>query len=197
MLNRGTRRTYLGALGADGRGERPGRSRAGQQHRWPGARRAPVGAGAAPLRDLTIWWLLGFLRPRRHIGGEMQKAFTEQHPGVTIDAIVEGSGDKLKTQARRDAAGLLPHPVLLADHLGRHRDQHPVGRLPQALQGDQAGGHLALKLKEVQHQGEDLGPALHHRQPGDLHQRRPLRPRRLRPQQAPETWDDFEKTIPA
>lgn len=147
---------------------------------------------------LSIWWPSAGFDPAASIGGEIQKSFTQQHPKLTIDAIVEGSGDKLKTQV---AAGTPPDffhtqsywqttwgvtglNTQLDDYVKRSKLIKPEDVWP-------------LKLKEVQHQGKTWAlpysidsrviyiNADHYARAGfDLNK-------------PPQTWDDFEKTIPA
>src|SRR6266542_457923 len=147
---------------------------------------------------LTVWWPSATFDPAMSIGGDIQKAFTQAHPGLNIDSVVEGSGDKLKTQV---AAGTPPDffhtqsywqttwgvtgiNVQLDDYVKRSKAIKPEDIWP-------------LKLKEVQHQGKTWAlpysidsrviyiNADHFARSGyDLNK-------------PPATWDDLEKTIPA
>ena len=147
---------------------------------------------------LAVWWPSAVFDPTMSIGGDVQKAFMQAHPGLNIDAIVEGSGDKLKTQV---AAGTPPDffhtqsywqttwgvtgiNVQLDDYIKRSKAIKPEDVWP-------------LKLKEVQHQGKTWAlpysidsrviyiNADHFARSGyDLNK-------------PPATWDDLEKTVPA
>jgi ABC-type glycerol-3-phosphate transport system substrate-binding protein len=147
---------------------------------------------------MTVWWPTASFDPAASIGGDIQKAFTQQHSGLTIDATVEGSADKLKTQV---AAGTPPDffhtqsywqttwgvtglNTQLDDYIKRSKVIKPEDVWP-------------LKLKEVQHQGKTWAlpysidsrviyiNADHYARAGfDL-------------DKPPQTWDDFERTIPA
>jgi multiple sugar transport system substrate-binding protein len=188
-----TRRAALGALGAAGAA-----ALAAACGGAPGGDAPPPAAGKGLSGTLTMWWPNATFDPAASIGGDMQKTFTEQHPGLTIDAVVEGSGDKLKTQV---AAGTPPDFFHTQSYwqttwgvTGINTQLDDYVKRSKAIKLEDI---WPLKLKEVQHQGKTwalpysidsrvvyINADQYARAGFDL-------------AKPPQTWDDFEKTIPA
>ncbi len=161
-----------------------------------------AGPSASPAKGLSgtlsIWWPSAMFDPATTPGGDIQKSFTQRNANVTIDAVIQGSSDAFKTAV---AAGTPPDfyhtqsywqttwgvsglNTQLDDYVKRSKLIKPEDIWP-------------LKLKEVQHQGKTWAlpysidsrvifiNADHYARSGfDLNK-------------PPQTWDDFEKTIPA
>ncbi len=147
---------------------------------------------------LTVWWPSAVFDPTSTIGGEIQKSFEQLHPGLTIDATVEGSGEKLKATV---AAGTPPDFFHTQSYwqttwgvTGVNTQLDDYIRASKVIRPDDI---WPLKLKEVQHKGKTWAlpysidtrviyiNADHYNRAGfDLNK-------------PPTTWNDFEKTIPA
>ncbi|HVG97953.1 MAG TPA: extracellular solute-binding protein [Chloroflexota bacterium] len=147
---------------------------------------------------LSIWWPSVAFDPASTIVGEVQQSFATQYPGVTVDAIVEGSGDKLKTTVAAGTPPDLFHTqsywqttwgvtgvvTQLDDYIKSSKTIKPEDVWP-------------LKLKEVQNKGKTWAlpysidsrviyiNADHYARAGyDL-------------AKPPKTWDELERTLPS
>jgi multiple sugar transport system substrate-binding protein len=169
----------------------------GAETKAPGQASAPGTSGKALSGTLTLWWPSAVFDPTATIGGEMQRSFAQQHPGLTLDAIVEGSGDKLKTTV---AAGTPPDFFHTQSYWqttwgvsGINTQLDDYMRGSKAIKPDDI---WPLKLKEVQHRGKTWAlpysidtrviyiNADHFGRSGfDLNK-------------PPKTWDELERTLP-
>ncbi|HEX2035313.1 MAG TPA: extracellular solute-binding protein [Chloroflexota bacterium] len=162
----------------------------------------PSGAQATPARGLsgtlTIWWPSAPFDPASTISGDVQRSFTQQNPGLTVEGLVEGSGDKLKTTV---AAGTPPDLFHTQSYwqttwgvTGINTQLDDYVKSSKAIKLEDV---WPLKLKEVQHQGKTWAlpysidsrvvyiNADHFARAGyDL-------------DKPPKTWDELERTLPA
>jgi multiple sugar transport system substrate-binding protein len=147
---------------------------------------------------VTVWWPSATFDPSMSVGGDILKDFTAKNAGLTIDNVIEGSGDKYKTQV---AAGTPPDFFHTQSYwqttwgvTGLNTQLDDYVKRSKLIKADDI---WPLKLKEVQHQGKTWAlpysidsrvifiNADHFARAGlDLNK-------------PPATWDDLEKTIPA
>lgn len=189
-----TRRTVLGALGGAGA--------VGALAACGGAPATTGGGASQPAKalsgPLTIWWPSAPFDPATTISGEVQQGFTQQNPTLTIDATVEGSGEKLKTTV---AAGTPPDFFHTQSYWqttwgvsGVNTQLDDYVKASKVIKLDDV---WPLKLKEVQHKGKTWAlpysidsrviyiNADHYGRAGfDLNK-------------PPKTWDELERTLPA
>jgi multiple sugar transport system substrate-binding protein len=201
MVRAGTRRKTLGTLGTAAGAGAVFLAACGVGGTSTPAAGGQTGQGgqAKPLSGtLTIWWPSAPFDPASTISGEVQQGFARQHPGVTVDATVEGSGEKLKTTV---AAGTPPDFFHTQSYwqttwgvsgVVTQLDDYVKSSKPIKLEDV-----WPLKLKEVQHQGKTWAlpysidsrviyiNADHYGRSGyDL-------------TKPPKTWDELEKTLPS